>query len=94
MKGPDLYKKALKFIPGGTQLYSKRPELYLPGSWPTYYKSAKGAEITDLDGNRYIDMSIFAVGACVLGYADRDVDKAVKKAIDNGSSSTLNCPKK
>ena len=92
MKGPDLYKKALKFIPGGTQLYSKRPELYLPGSWPTYYKSAKGAEITDLDGNRYIDMSIFAVGACVLGYADKDVDKAVKKAIDNGSSSTLNCP--
>jgi len=64
----------------------------LPDLWPTYYSKAKGAEIVDLDGNRYIDMCVFAVGACVLGYADEDVDRAVKQAIDNGSTSTLNCP--
>jgi len=92
MKGLSLYKKAKEIIPGGTQLYSKRPELYVPASWPTYYSSAKGVEIVDLDGKRYIDMSIFAVGACILGYADKDVDEAVMKAIIKGSTSTLNCP--
>ena len=92
MKGQALYKKALRFIPGGTQFFSKRPELFLPEFWPTYYLKAKGAEITDLDGKKYVDMSIFGVGACCLGYADEDVDRAVKRAIDNGSVSSLNCP--
>jgi len=92
MKGQALYKRALRVIPGGNQLFSKRPELFLPELWPTYYAKAKGAEIIDLDGKRYIDMSIFGVGACCLGYADRDVDSSVKRAIDKGSASTLNCP--
>ena len=40
-------------------------------------KKAKGSYIWDLDGNAYTDMSIMAVGACILGYADDDVDEAV-----------------
>lgn len=92
MKGQELYKKARKIIPGGTQLLSKRPEMFLPELWPAYYKKAKGVNITDLDGNKYIDMSIVGVGACILGYADNDVDNAVKQAIDNGITATLNCP--
>jgi len=31
------------------------------------------------------------IGANILGYADDDIDGAVKKCIDNGSMSTLNC---
>ncbi len=31
------------------------------------------------------------VGFCILGYADPDVNKAVKDAIDAGSMSSLNC---
>src|SRR5665648_799341 len=92
MKGQELYKKARTLIPGGTQLLSKRPEMFLPELWPAYYTKAKGVNITDLDGNKYIDMSIMGVGACVLGYADKDVNDAVKQAIDNGTTSTLNCP--
>ena len=92
MKGQELYKKARRLIPGGTQLLSKRPEMFLPEQWPAYYKKAKGVIVTDLDGNEYIDMSIFGVGACVLGYADKDVDNAVKQAIDDGITTTLNCP--
>lgn len=91
-KGRDLWKKARKIIPGGTQLLSKRPEMFLPENWPAYFSHAKGVEILDLDGNKYIDMSIMGVGTCVLGYADEDVDSAVKKAVDNGVASTLNCP--
>ncbi len=32
-KGPDLYNQAKKVIPGGTQLLSKRPEMFLPDMW-------------------------------------------------------------
>jgi glutamate-1-semialdehyde 2,1-aminomutase len=92
MKGQELYRKARTLIPGGTQLLSKRPEMFLPEIWPAYYKKAQGVNIIDLDGNEYMDMSIMGVGACVLGYADKDVDDAVKQAIDNGTNTTLNCP--
>ncbi|GBD95713.1 MAG TPA: aminotransferase class III-fold pyridoxal phosphate-dependent enzyme [Nitrospirae bacterium] len=90
--GIDLYKRAKKIIPGGTQLLSKRPELFLPGQWPAYYSKCNGVEVSDLDGNEFIDMSICGVGACILGYADPDVDRAVKNAIDSGTMCTLNCP--
>jgi len=92
-KSQDLYmKKGKNLIPGGTQLLSKRPEMFLPGLWPAYYEKAKGCEIWDLDGNSYIDMSYMGIGSCVLGYADEDVDNSVKMAIDRGSMTTLNCP--
>src|SRR5277367_5067217 len=91
-KGPALYKHAKTRIPGGTQLLSKRPEMFLPDRWPSYYASCKGVEVVDLDGNRYVDMSIMGIGACVLGYADPDVDGAVRRAIDNGVACTLNAP--
>jgi glutamate-1-semialdehyde 2,1-aminomutase len=90
--GIDLYEKAKKIIPGGTQLLSKRPEIFLPDQWPAYYSNCKGVEVNDLDGNTFIDMSICGVGACILGYSDPDVDSAVKRAIDQGTMSTLNCP--
>lgn len=92
MRGQELYRRAKKLIPGGTQLLSKRPEMFLPEQWPSYYAQAKGVEVVDLDGNTYVDMSIMGVGACVLGYADPEVDSAVKAAIDNGSQCTLNAP--
>ena len=91
-KGQSLYIRAKRMIPGGTQLLSKRPELFLPDQWPSYYSKAKGVQVWDLDGNRYTDMCYMGIGACILGYADPDVDAAVKKAIDAGSQSTLNCP--
>lgn len=90
--GQRLYNKAKTRIPGGTQLLSKRPEMFLPEQWPSYYSKAKGVEVWDLDGNKYIDMSYNGIGACILGAADPDIDRAVKAAIGAGSMSTLNCP--
>ncbi len=91
-KGQDLYIKAKKIIPGGTQLLSKRPEMFLPDQWPSYYTKAKGCVVTDLDGNEYFDVSYMGIGACVLGYAFDPVDKAAKEAIENGGMCTLNAP--
>jgi glutamate-1-semialdehyde 2,1-aminomutase len=90
--GQELYAKAKRLIPGGTQLLSKRPEMFLPELWPAYYARAAGDEVWDLDGRRYVDMSYSGIGACVLGYADSDVDEAVRGAVARGTMSTLNCP--
>jgi glutamate-1-semialdehyde aminotransferase len=91
-KGQSLYRKAKRLIPGGTQLLSKRPERFLPDQWPSYYSKAQGVEVWDLDDHKYIDMCYMGIGACILGYADPDVNAAVKAAIDAGSMNTLNCP--
>src|SRR4051812_47691873 len=91
-KGQELYAKARKLNPGGTQLLSKRPERFLPDQWPSYYSKAKGCRVWDLDGNEFLDMSIMGVASCVLGYADDDVDQAVIDVIHKGSMCTLNCP--
>jgi len=66
--------------------------MFLPEQWPSYFERAAGVEIWDLDGNSYIDMCYNALGACVLGVADPDVDAAVVAAIGKGTISTLNCP--
>lgn len=89
--GQVLYEHAKNRIPGGTQLLSKRPEMFLPDQWPSYYSRAQGIDVWDLDGNRYIDTSNCSVGACVLGYADPDINAAVCAAVENGVMSTLNC---
>ena len=91
-KSTDLYKKAKEIIPGGTQLLSKRPEMFLPEMWPAYYRKAKGCKVWDLDGIEYTDMSYMGIGANVLGYADDDVNNAAMEAIERSSMCTLNAP--
>ena len=91
MSNQKLYQKAKTLIPGGTQLLSKRPEMFAPDIWPSYYSKAKGARVWDHEGREFLDMSIMAVGACILGYADDDVDSQVIDAIRRGVNSSLNC---
>lgn len=91
-RGQELYNRAKEMIPGGTQLLSKRPEMFLPDLWPAYYSKAKGCEVWDLDENHYYDMSIMGVGANVLGYAFDEVDQEAKRAIDCSGMCTLNAP--
>lgn len=90
--GQDLYRRAKGLIPGGTQLLSKRPEMFLPDNWPAYYRRAEGALVWDLDGTEYTDMTTGGVGSCPLGYADAEVNAAVIQAVRDGSMATLNCP--
>ncbi len=46
----------------------------------------------DLDDNHLIEMTTSGIGTCILGYADDDVNAAVKSAVDNGAMATLNSP--
>lgn len=90
-KNRSVQERAIKRIPGMTQLLSKRPDLFSQGVWPTYFSKSDGARVWDLDDNEYIDMSIGGIGANVLGYCDPDVDRAVLDAVARGNSSSLNC---
>ena len=90
--GQKLWKRAKKVIPGGNMLLSKRPEMFLPDLWPSYFEKAKGCEVWDMDGNKYIDMSIMGIGTNILGYGHDEVDEAVLRTVQKGNMSTLNCP--
>lgn len=86
--GQKLYREAKKIIPGGTQLLSKRPEMFAPEIWPAYYEQAIGCEVVDTDGRRFIDMSHCGILSCPLGFADPDVNAAVIRRVHLGSMST------
>ena len=90
--GQKLYKRAKKIIPGGNMLLSKRPEMFLPGKWPSYFSKSKGCKVWDLDGKEFIDMSIMGIGTNTLGYGHPEVDEVVMKTVKDGNMSTLNCP--
>ena len=90
--GQKLWKRAKRIIPGGNMLLSKRPEMFLPNQWPTYFSKAKGCKVWDLDGKEYIDMSIMGIGTNILGYGNPEVDQAVLNSVQSGNMSTLNCP--
>ena len=77
---PDVnaaYQNAKEIIPGGTQLLSKRPEMFAPDQWPAYYREARGCEVIDISGRRFIDMSLNGILSTILGSSDPDVNAAV-----------------
>jgi glutamate-1-semialdehyde 2,1-aminomutase len=87
-----LYQAARQIIPGGTQLLSKRPEMFAPEQWPAYFAEARGCEVVDLDGRTYLDFTHNGVGACLLGYAHPRVVQAAVERVQRGSACSLNCP--
>ena len=90
-KGNKLYKKAKNIILGGNMLFSKRPEVFLPDIWPSYFIKSKDTYVWDMNNNKYVDM-ICAVGQSILGYANSKVDNFVINNIKKGNMTTLNCP--
>ena len=91
-KGQKLWKRAQAIILGGNSLLSKNPNLFLPNKWPTYFSRSKGCKVWDLNNKQYTDMSLMGVGTNILGYSNKEVDNAVRKVIEKGNLTTLNCP--
>ena len=87
--GQALYLEAKKIIPGGSQLFGKRSELFAPGQWPAYFREARGCTLVDMDNKHYVDMSSMGILACMFGYADPDVTAAVQRRVQFGSMTTL-----
>lgn len=53
-----------------------------------YVKEGRGARITDLDGNRYVDYRL-GYGPAILGYADPRVDAAAREGMEVGGVFAL-----
>lgn len=78
-----LFEEATGLIPGGVN--SPVRAFKAVGGNPPFIKRAKGSKIYDVDGNEYIDY-VLSWGPMILGHAHPKVTKALKKAIDNGTS--------
>ncbi len=89
-KGQKFWKRANNVIPGGSMLFSKNPDLFLPHKWPAYFSKTKGCVVWDMENKKYYDLSFMGVGTNLLGYSNKYVDKAVQKVIKEGNVSTLN----
>jgi glutamate-1-semialdehyde 2,1-aminomutase len=79
----SLFERAQQSIPGGVN--SPVRAFKSVGGTPIFIKSAKGAYMTDEDGNQYIDY-INSWGPMVLGHAYEPVVKAIQEKVALGTS--------
>ena len=87
-KSNEIYERAKKIIPAGTQTFSKGVTQFVEGFAPKYLKRGKGAYVWDVDDNKYLDY-IMGCHPLILGYADPDVNKAVVEQLELGSTFSL-----
>lgn len=78
-----LFDRAQTLIPGGVN--SPVRAFRSVGGSPVFMQSANGAWLTDVDGNRYVDL-INSWGPMILGHAPKVVLDAVAKALPNSLS--------
>ena len=79
-------KRLLKAIPGGAHTYSRGYDQY-PENAPQILKNGSGAYTYDLDNNKYLDYGM-ALRAVNLGYANKEVNQAAIRQIENGNNLT------
>jgi len=79
----QLFEHAQALMPGGVN--SPVRAFKSVGGTPVFMQSAKGAWLTDVDGNRYLDL-INSWGPMILGHARPEVVEAVQQ-VANGSFS-------
>jgi glutamate-1-semialdehyde 2,1-aminomutase len=82
-KSKIFYSKAIELMPGGVN--SPVRAFKAVGGSPLFIKKAKGSKIYDVDGNAYIDY-VLSWGPMILGHSHPSVVKALKAAIENGTS--------
>lgn len=78
-----LFERAKEVIPGGVN--SPVRAFRGVGGTPLFITSAKGAMLTDADGNTYIDY-VGSWGPMILGHAREEVIAAVQQAAARGTS--------
>ena len=85
----EIYQKSCRVIPGGVNspvrsfMHLKMPPLVIA--------SGKGANITDVDGNSYIDFC-GSWGALILGHAHDGILEAVYSQMQQGTSFGITTP--
>ena len=83
MKSEQLFDVAQNLMPGGVN--SPVRAFRGVGGTPRFIRSARGATITDVDGNTYIDY-VGSWGPMILGHADEEVVAALQEVAAKGTS--------
>jgi glutamate-1-semialdehyde 2,1-aminomutase len=82
-RSAELYRRALAVLPGGVN--SPVRAMRAIGRDPIFVERASGAELTDVDGNTYVDY-VCSWGPLILGHANPAVLEAVGAAAALGTS--------
>lgn len=88
-RSTELLRRASDVLPGGVNS-PVRAFRAVDGD-PVFIAAAKGAELTDVDGNRYVDY-VGSWGPMIAGHAHPKVVAAVTEAMGKGSSYGAPCP--
>jgi len=83
MISDELFARARAVTPGGVN--SPVRAFNAVGGTPRFIRSARGAWLTDVDGNDYVDL-ICSWGPMLLGHAHPEVQAAVVEAVGRGTS--------
>ncbi|GAB17882.1 glutamate-1-semialdehyde aminotransferase [Gordonia effusa NBRC 100432] len=82
-RSAELFTRAAAAIPGGVN--SPVRAFSAVGGTPRFITSARGCELLDADGNRYVDL-VSSWGPMILGHAHPAVVEAVQRAASTGLS--------
>ncbi|MGD1055887.1 MAG: glutamate-1-semialdehyde 2,1-aminomutase [Solirubrobacteraceae bacterium] len=82
-RSAELYRRALELIPGGVN--SPVRAMRSIGRDPLFIARGEGAELIDVDGNRFIDY-VCSWGPLIYGHAHPHVLAAINDAAANGTS--------
>lgn len=77
------FARAYKVLPGGVN--SPVRAYRAVGGSPIVVKSGKGAIVTDVDGNEYVDY-VMSYGPLILGHAPASVIKSISETAGSGTS--------
>ena len=79
----ELYARALQYLPGGVN--SPVRAMGAIGRDPIFIERGAGAEITDVDGNTYVDY-VCSWGPLILGHANPEVVEAITGVAADGTT--------
>jgi len=82
-RSASLFERAQAVTPGGVN--SPVRAFNAVGGTPRFIRSARGAWLTDVDGNEYVDL-ICSWGPMLLGHGHPEVQAAVTDAVARGTS--------
>jgi len=82
-RSQELYARALQYLPGGVN--SPVRAMRAIGRDPLFIERGEGAELTDVDGNTYVDY-VCSWGPLMLGHANPAVLDAVETAARAGTT--------
>jgi len=86
-----LFKKVSAVIPLASQTFSKSYLQFVGGQSPLFLERGKGAQVWDVDGNKYTDF-ISALLPVILGYQYKPVDDAISAQLKSGIIFSLPSP--